>query len=151
MSMMVGVRGTRSCEIAHFEIAHFEINVTPLIDVLLVLLIIFMVVRPEVNQGEQTQIPQPMPEKLAENPSAPIIIQLKDVGESKRPNLKLNTEEVSWDELKARLKAVYALRQDRVAFVKGDPDVEFEYVRRRWTLRTTRALIAWACWVSNNN
>ena len=118
MSMMVGARGTRSS----------EINVTPLIDVLLVLLIIFMVVRPEVNQGEQTQIPQPTPESLEQNPLAPIVIQLKDVGESKRPNLKLNTEEVSWDELEARLKAVYVLRQDRVAFVKGDPEVEFEYV-----------------------
>ena len=123
MSMMVGARGTRSS-----EIAHFEINVTPLIDVLLVLLIIFLVVRPEANQGELTQIPQPTPENLAQNPSAPIVIQLEDMGESKRPNLKLNTEEVSWDELEARLKAVYALRQDRVAFVKGDPDVEFEYV-----------------------
>jgi biopolymer transport protein ExbD len=118
MSMMVGARGTRSC----------EINVTPLIDVLLVLLIIFMVVRPEVNQGEQTQIPEPAPERLEQNPLAPIVIQLKDVGESKRPNLKLNTEEVGWDELEARLKAVYVLRQDRVAFVKGDPNVEFEYV-----------------------
>jgi biopolymer transport protein TolR len=75
MAMMVGARGTRSS-----EIAHFEINVTPLIDVLLVLLIIFMVVRPEVNQGELTQIPQPTPEKLAQNPLAPIVIKLKDVG-----------------------------------------------------------------------
>jgi biopolymer transport protein TolR len=123
MSMMVGARGTRSS----------EINVTPLIDVLLVLLIIFMVVRPEVNQGELTQIPQPTPEKLAQNPLAPIVIQLKDVGESKRPDLQIITQEINtpavrWDELEATLRAIYEKREDRVAFIKGDPDVEFEYV-----------------------
>jgi biopolymer transport protein TolR len=123
MSMMVGARGTRSS----------EINVTPLIDVLLVLLIIFMVVRPEVNQGEQTQIPQPTSENLAQSPLAPIIIQLKDVGESKRPDLQIitqeiNTQAVRWDELEATLRAIYEKREDRVAFIKGDPDVEFEYV-----------------------
>ena len=135
MSMMVGARGTRSC----------EINVTPLIDVLLVLLIIFMVVRPEVNQGEQTQIPLPATESLKTNPTAPIVIQLIDAGESKPPNLKINTEEVSWDTLEATLKTVYSKREDRVAFVKSDPEVEFENTwRRRWILRTTRALIAWA-------
>ena len=116
--MMVGARGTRSC----------EINVTPLIDVLLVLLIIFMVVRPEVNQGEQTQVPQPTPENLAQNPPAPIVIQLIDAGESKPPNLRINTQAVRWDELEATLRAIYEKRADHTAFVKGDPDVEFEYV-----------------------
>jgi biopolymer transport protein TolR len=128
MSMMVGARGARSC----------EINVTPLIDVLLVLLIIFMVILPEHHRGEQTQIPQPAPEKLALSPFTPIIIQLKDIelkdsqleaaGESKRPSLTINTQKVEWDELEARLKSIYAQRSDRVAFVRGDPEVEFAYV-----------------------
>jgi len=117
MSMMVGARGTRSC----------EINVTPLIDVLLVLLIIFMVILPEHKMGEQTQIPQPAPDNVTLNPEL-IIIQLKDVGESKPPELRINQETVTWDGLEARLKEVYKRREDRVAFVKGDPDVEFEYV-----------------------
>jgi biopolymer transport protein TolR len=93
-----------------------------------VLLIIFMVVRPEVNQGEQTQIPQPAPENLAQNPLAPIVIQLKDVGESKRPDLQINTQAVRWDELEATLRAIYEKREDHTTFIKGDPDVEFEYV-----------------------
>jgi biopolymer transport protein TolR len=120
MSMMVGARGTRSC----------EINVTPLIDVLLVLLIIFMVILPEHKMGEQTQIPQPAPDNVTLNPELPIVIQLKDVGESKPPELKINQEPVTWDGLEARLKEAYKRREDRVAFVKGDPDVEFEYVAR---------------------
>lgn len=118
MSMMVGARSTRSC----------EINVTPLIDILLVLLIIFMVVLPEHKWGEKTLVPQPSIESKETNPPTPIVIQLKDVGESNRPVLMLNQEEVSWDGLEIRLTAAFRLRVDRVAFVSGDPDVDFEYV-----------------------
>jgi biopolymer transport protein ExbD/biopolymer transport protein TolR len=118
MSMMVGARSTQSS----------EINVTPLIDVLLVLLIIFMVILPEHKWGEKTLVPLPSSESMEKNPETPIVIQLKDVGEGKRPALKINQEEVSWDGLESRLAAVFKLRVDRVAFVKGDPEVDFEYV-----------------------
>ena len=118
MSMMVGARNTQSS----------EINVTPLIDVLLVLLIIFMVILPEHKWGEKTLVPQPSTESMEKSPLTPIVIQLKDVGESKRPLLKINQEEVSWDELESRLSVAFRLQVDRVAFVKGDPEVDFEYV-----------------------
>lgn len=118
MSMMVGARSTRSS----------EINVTPLIDVLLVLLIIFMVILPEHKMGEKTLVPQPSPESAAKPPELPIVIQLNNAGASQPPILKINQEEVPWDELEARLAAVYKQREDKVAFVKGDPNVEFEYV-----------------------
>jgi biopolymer transport protein TolR len=118
MSMMVGARSTRSS----------EINVTPLIDVLLVLLIIFMVILPEHKMGERTLIPQPSQESPARPPESPIVIQLNNAGASQRPILKINQEEVAWDGLEARLAAVYKQREDKAAFVKGDPDVEFEYV-----------------------
>jgi len=118
MSMMVGARNKQSC----------EINVTPLIDVLLVLLIIFMVVLPEHKWGEKTLVPQPSAESSETNPPTPIVIQLKDIGESKRPLLKINQEEVSWDGLESRLTAAFKVRIDRIAFVKGDPEVDFEYV-----------------------
>jgi biopolymer transport protein ExbD len=104
-------------------------NVTPLIDVLLVLLIIFMTILPEHRMGEMTLVPQPAPpEARAENPQAPIVIQLEDAGASRPPSLKINQQPVTWDELEATLRAVYQARVDRVAFVRGDPDVEFEYV-----------------------
>jgi len=89
MSMMVGARSTRSS----------EINVTPLIDVLLVLLIIFMVILPEHKMGEKTLVPQPSPESVARPPESPIVIQLSNVNASQRPILKINQQEVSWDEL----------------------------------------------------
>ena len=117
MSMMVGARSTQSS----------EINVTPLIDVLLVLLIIFMVILPDHKWGEKTLVPQPSTESVEKNPT-PIVIQLKDVGEGKRPLLKINQEEVSWDNLEPRLASVFKVQVDRVAFVKGDPEVDFEYV-----------------------
>jgi biopolymer transport protein ExbD len=118
MSMMVGARSTRSS----------EINVTPLIDVLLVLLIIFMVILPEHKMGERTLVPQPSPESAARAPEPPIVIQLNNVNANQRPVLKINQDEISWEGLEARLTAVYKEREDKVAFVKGDPDVEFEYV-----------------------
>jgi biopolymer transport protein TolR len=118
MSMMVGARNTQSS----------EINVTPLIDVLLVLLIIFMVVLPEHKWGEKTLIPQSSAERVEKNPPSPIVIQLKDVGESQRPVLKINQEEISWDTLESRLMAAFKFRIDHVAFVRADPEVDFEYV-----------------------
>jgi biopolymer transport protein ExbD len=99
--MMVGARSTHSC----------EINVTPLIDVLLVLLIIFMVILPEHKWGEKTLVPQPSIESKETNPPTPIVIQLKDVGESKRPLLKINQEKLpgmSWNH-GSRLHLSFAL------------------------------------------
>jgi biopolymer transport protein TolR len=106
-----------------------DMNVTPLIDVLLVLLIIFMTILPEHKMGEMTLVPQPPPlDAQAANPEDQIVIQLEDAGANHPPSLKINQEPVSWDGLEARLRAVYQMRVDRVAFVRGDPDVEFEYV-----------------------
>ena len=78
--------------------------------------------------GEKTLVPQPSTDSVEKNPPAPIVIQLKDVGEGKRPVLKINQEEVSWDNLESRVSAVFKVQVDRVAFVKGDPEVDFEYV-----------------------
>jgi biopolymer transport protein TolR len=118
MSMNVGARNGRSA----------EINVTPLIDVLLVLLIIFMVILPKHELGELTQIPQPNTESPPVNPPEPIVIQLKDHGTGQRPEVAINQKQVQWDELEAQLARIYRGRADRVAFVSGDPDVEFAFV-----------------------
>jgi biopolymer transport protein TolR len=58
----------------------------------------------------------------------PIAVQLQDRGEGKQPALKINQQEVSWDKLEARLKPILDAKAEKVAFVKGDPELEFQYV-----------------------
>lgn len=117
MAMMLGGRGSISS----------EINVTSLIDVLLVLLIIFMVLqRP--SYGERAVIPQPPDKTQALPPPKDIVIQLQEAAAGRRPTLKINQDTVSWQELEARLMKIYSERADKVAFVKGDPEIDFQYV-----------------------
>ena len=109
--------------------ASAEINVTPLIDVLLVLLIIFMVILPHQNLGEAADIPLPAPTQAKpQQPEEAIVVQIQDRGEGNQPTLKINQQEVSWDKLEGRLAAILDARADKVAFVKGDPGLEFQYV-----------------------
>jgi len=105
-----------------------EINVTPMIDLLLVLIIIFMVVLPHNSTGEKTEIPQPSNDPMQSGPDTKIVIQLHDAGESRRPDLRINEQDVKWEDLESTLKDIYTLRMDKVAFLQGDPEVDFQYV-----------------------
>ena len=103
-------------------------NVTPLIDVLLVLLIIFMIVVPSRYIGETADVP--LPDQSKKFPPAPdtVVIQLHDVGDGKRPQLTINQQSVAWDGLEPRLQSIYRDRSEKVAFLKGDPEIAFQYV-----------------------
>lgn len=118
MSMTLGAR----------KDATAETNVTPLIDVLLVLLIIFMVVLPHHRRGEYAGIPLPNHDQTLPNPEDVIVIQLQDGGAGKPPGLEINHDRVAWDALETRLKEICQLRMDKVAFLKGDPEIDFQYV-----------------------
>ena len=106
-----------------------EINITPMIDILLVLIITFMVVVSMAQQkGLDAQIPQPAPSDSPPPPVRTIVIQIAWKGDEQPPSLKINDENVTWGQLHDRLLKIFSERVERVAFVKGDDDVDFEYV-----------------------
>ncbi|MGA8763812.1 MAG: biopolymer transporter ExbD [Candidatus Sulfotelmatobacter sp.] len=107
-----------------------QINVTPLIDVLLTLIIVFMiVVASEQEKGEQAQIPQPDAKQTA-NISQPrtVVIQVVWTATDQPPILKINQEEVKRVDLETRVAEIFLKRAEKVVFVRGDDDVNFEYV-----------------------
>ena len=101
-----------------------DINVTPMIDVLLVLLIIFMMAIPMMRKAIDLQLPDPTPVNTPSGPPpSQIVLQVLPGGV-----LKINSEEVTQANLAARLKEIYDPRPDKIIFVKGDPTVKYQDV-----------------------
>jgi biopolymer transport protein TolR len=104
-----------------------EMNVVPLIDILLVLLIIFMVITPLTPKGMDTLVPQPNPNQQQQQDlnDKTVVVQITKDGK-----IKINNEDSSWTGLGPRIEQIFKERAEKVAFVKGDNEVLFEEVAR---------------------
>jgi biopolymer transport protein TolR len=107
-----------------------QINVTPLIDVLLTLIVMFMLaVAMDKQYQEKTLLPQSQ-NKGQNNPQSEgtIVIQVVWTAKDQPPVVKINHEDVPWGNLDSRLTQIYLMRAEKLAFVRGDADVDFQYV-----------------------
>jgi biopolymer transport protein TolR len=107
--------------------AKSDINMTPLIDVLLVLLIIFMIITPLTPYGLESLVPQP-PEKDRKPSEADQRTVVVIINQDR--SLMINNEPTDINRLGPRLEEIFKTRAERVVFIKGHPDIEYENVAR---------------------
>jgi biopolymer transport protein TolR len=103
-----------------------NINVTPMVDVMLVLLIIFMVITPLTPKGLGALIPQPSHDVAPDADFSKVIV----VRVMENNRLKINEDTATWDNLGRQINNIFKLRAEKVAVVKGDDTVVFADVAR---------------------
>ncbi|MGP6087330.1 protein TolR [Antarctobacter jejuensis] len=100
-----------------------EINVTPFVDVMLVLLIIFMVAAPLLTVGVPVELPKTAAQALPSDPQEPLTVTLSADG-----TVLIQSTEVPRDELVGRLRAIAAERSDDRVYLRADGSVPYEQV-----------------------
>jgi biopolymer transport protein ExbD len=104
-----------------------DINMTPMIDILLVLLIIFMVIVPVTPKGLDALVPQPPKDKNSEPDPTTIVVSIKG-GNGVPVSYLINQDAFNKSDLEPKLQAIYAVRSNKIMFVKGDPNLNYSTV-----------------------
>ena len=103
-----------------------DINMTPMIDVLLVLIIIFMVITPLTPKGLEAIVPQPaQPNQQTDADQRTVVVSV-----NKDKSMMINTEPTDEAKLGSRLEEIFKTRAERVVFVKGDGNLEYQWVAK---------------------
>jgi biopolymer transport protein ExbD len=100
-----------------------EPNVTPMIDVLLVLLIIFMLIVPMARKAIDLQLPDPNPIQSSTPDNQQIVLEVSADG-----SYMINKSPVAPDGLAQKIHDIYDLRPDKIIFVKGDPAAKYQTI-----------------------
>jgi biopolymer transport protein TolR len=103
-----------------------DINVTPMIDVLLVLLIIFMVIAPAMPHGLNAALPQ-RSVNPTQSPDTPIVVQIIRASDGLL-SYKINQENVRINDLGSRLSTIFSIRADRAMCIQADDNLDFSTV-----------------------
>jgi biopolymer transport protein ExbD len=103
-----------------------DMNVTPMIDILLVLLIIFMIIMP--SSGLKAVVPQDSPDAREPQPENIVVIQLQNGAPGAPPTVKLNQQPVKWNDLPDALAKIFLKRNNKSAFLKADGELDFQQV-----------------------
>ncbi len=101
-----------------------DINMTPMIDVLLVLIIIFMVITPIAPKGLEALIPQ----RAAQNHTPPPDDENLIVSVLADGTVRINSEAIAWDRLQTRLAGILNRHGNRAVFVRGERGIDFQPV-----------------------
>lgn len=100
-----------------------EPNMTPMIDVMLVLLIIFMIIVPAARRAIDLQLPEPNPNQVGAEDPQQIVLEVDATG-----NYMINKNPVAPGGLDARIREIYDGRPDKIIFVKGDPAAKYQTI-----------------------
>src|SRR5690349_16038810 len=103
-----------------------EINVTPLIDILLVLLVTFLLITPMTPKGEETRIPQDSKPNPAQQ-ELTVVLQMSRVADQDAVRLAINHQNVEWSALGDTLQQIFKQRGDKTLFLTGDREIDFRY------------------------